>query len=204
MKYLLPICTILILFNCKEEPFSITENETIDSLISIDTLITADSVEVDDSLDIEDGPYEILSASSSLYGIKYELSVPKGWVYIERIGIDSFVGTIAGPADTLVFDYGYWRSSFGQMPDDEYEKWKERITGGYVAEISRPLTEEGRYHINIKDIDLLVLDDPRYDVTYQFSMYETATTNLPDSLALHIFRSFKPVCFYETDECYLD
>ena len=44
----------------------------------------------------------------------FKLMTPKNWTFVKTIGIDSYVGRIAiGSGDTLLFDYGRYRCSFG-------------------------------------------------------------------------------------------
>lgn len=65
----------------------------------------------------------ILSACSSednMYALPnkvnaktFTLETPKGWVFTDGYGIDTYIGQIAGPDDTIFFDQGYL--SFGSL-----------------------------------------------------------------------------------------
>ncbi|MEK6478474.1 hypothetical protein WJR50_13105 [Catalinimonas sp. 4WD22] len=58
----------------------------------------------------EDESYEL---SNRVNASTFTLNTPEGWTLIEDQGIDTYIGRIAGPEDTIYFDQGYL--SFGSL-----------------------------------------------------------------------------------------
>lgn len=61
----------------------------------------------------------------------YEFDVPAGFRLIEAQGIDSYVGSVEGNGYTISFDFGWYTSSFENLPEDTYEVTVDTLDGDY-------------------------------------------------------------------------
>ncbi len=79
----------------------------------------------------------------------FSIGLPQGWVFIEKQGIDSYIGEFQGDGITLLFDYG-WYSGDPSQDNPDYTV-TEKIINGFTARLftSEKNQDAGVYFDNV-------------------------------------------------------
>ncbi|HEC64842.1 MAG TPA: hypothetical protein ENI23_06095 [bacterium] len=70
---------------------------------------------------------------------KFTLYAPPDWKYLQKQGIDSYVGEIKNSTSSISFDYGWYSNPLDSYNDDPYYSVTHEKIDGYEAKIIRPI-----------------------------------------------------------------
>jgi len=136
--------------------------------------VTLEQRKSDGSLVIDTGPFDV--------------TLPEGWSYIPRQGIDSFVGEFNHGTTQIIFDYGWYSGGLSRYEDDPaYEVSHETIDGRDAVVVTPVGSGSG-----VTAAHIIVGDDADYGVMRTTILLYGE--DVPQSLraeALSIFRSLK-------------
>lgn len=136
--------------------------------------VTLQKENSDRSLVIDTGPFDV--------------TLPEGWSYVPRQGIDSFVGEFNRGATQIIFDYGWYSGGLGQYEDDPaYDVSHETIDGRDAVVVTPVGSGSG-----VTAAHIIVGDDADYGVMRTtILLYGEDVPPALRAEALSIFRSLK-------------
>ncbi len=121
----------------------------------------------------------------------FSVSLPPGWEYVPRQGIDSFVGQLVGGDMRLFFDYGMYSNPLATAGDPGYEVTFECV-GGKQAKLvvakGAPARVTGVFFPEARVSDFGTPGPPVFDMLEVHGVDLSATQQ---ELALTIFRSVR-------------
>ncbi len=209
MRNIITILSIVAIFYACNDDNDIEEIEVLssDSLIveeePIDTLNNEDNL---DTLDLEETTpcYEDFKTAiivSEVYKLRFQLKIPETWNTVSSHGIDSWIGWVQGPTDTLFFDFGFWGNTV--FTDSRCEVWQETIFG-YTADLCRPLDKSDNYAMRIRDVQVKLFDMDEYTYDFIFTMGQISDQPMDEETVLCIFRSFEMLCYADNSDCFFN
>lgn len=91
----------------------------------------------------------VSQAEKSLTIADYLFEVPADFKLIEGKGIDSYVGSVKGNDYTITFDYGWYTSSFENLPADAFEVSVDTVDGYYKQTVKalNPIADFTALHL---------------------------------------------------------
>lgn len=114
-------------------------------------------------------------------GGDFTLYAPANWEFTEGMGIDSYVGEIAGDGVVLHFDYGMYTGNFAASEEETYDIQYEIVSGQKAVIFTPKTTGEGLTGIYV--------EAPRGEGN--FTLYGENLTTEQEELAVQIFRTLK-------------